>query len=270
MNISPEMKLVSEITALYKDILHDNLVGVYVHGSMAFGCFHWKRSDIDLIVVTESEPPLEQKKALVQVLLDLTPAAPPKGFEMSVVLAQDCRQFQYPVPFVLHFSNAHLAHCQNNLTEYCLTMHGTDPDLAAHFTVLHAVGFPVCGPAISTVFAPVPAAAYWDSLWYDTQEAADSILQDPVYVILNLCRVLAYVKEGLILSKEQGGQWGLAHLPSGHADLVQHALLVYTKGETACFPAERTIPFAHALLKEIRELHAGDFEEQTSFSSDIH
>jgi len=64
--------------------------------------------------------------------------------------------------------------------------------------------------------------------------------------------------------------FGLTYLPSGHAELVQHALHVYTKDENVCFPAERTIPFAHDLLKEIRELHACHFEEQASFSPNIH
>lgn len=256
MNSSPEMKLVEQIASSYKAILQDTLVGVYVHGSLAFGCFHWERSDIDLIVVVESEPALSEKMALVQVLLDLTPQAPPKGFEMSVVLAEDCRQFRHPAPFVLHFSNSHLARCRQDLTAYCRSMHGTDPDLAAHFTVMHAVGFPACGPEVAAVFGPVPADAYWDSLWYDTKDAAENIMQDPVYVILNLCRVLAYVKEGRILSKEQGGQWGLTHLPAGYAKLVRQALHVYTEGVKGCFAPDQALSFAQDLLQEILRLHA--------------
>ncbi|WP_161567304.1 hypothetical protein [Acidilutibacter cellobiosedens] len=35
----------------YQTILGDNLVGIYVHGSIAFGCFHEEKSDIDFIAV---------------------------------------------------------------------------------------------------------------------------------------------------------------------------------------------------------------------------
>ncbi|MBF0777492.1 nucleotidyltransferase domain-containing protein [Streptococcus cuniculi] len=31
-----------------------NLVGIYVHGSLAYGCFSWEQSDIDFLVVVKS------------------------------------------------------------------------------------------------------------------------------------------------------------------------------------------------------------------------
>lgn len=255
MKTSPEMKLVHQVAASYQNILGNNLVGVYVHGSLAFGCFRWDHSDIDLLVAVAAEPSLPQKEAMIQVLLDLTPSAPPKGFEMSVLLAKDCRHFRHPLPFVLHFSNSYLAQCRQDLTAYCQAMHGADPDLAAHLTVLHAAGFAVCGPAVSELFDDVPAKAYWDSLWYDTQDAAEHILQDPVYVILNLCRVLAYAKEGLILSKEQGGAWGVTHLAASHVPLVKKALAAYTQDQHCCFSADQSAAFAADLLEEIKRLH---------------
>ena len=42
-----------------KEILQDNLIGVYLHGSSVMGCFNPRKSDIDLIVVVDrplSEP----------------------------------------------------------------------------------------------------------------------------------------------------------------------------------------------------------------------
>jgi len=33
-----------------------------------------------------------------------------------------------------------------------------------------------------------------------------------MYITLNLARVLAYQKDHLILSKKEGGEWGLANL----------------------------------------------------------
>ena len=34
------MDLIKEIVREYKNILRDNLVGIYVHGSIAFNCFN--------------------------------------------------------------------------------------------------------------------------------------------------------------------------------------------------------------------------------------
>lgn len=61
-------------------------------------------------------------------------------------------------------------------------------------------------------FDPVPKQCYIDSICSDVEHAAADILEQPVYITLNLCRVLAYLKDGLCLSKKEGGEWGLAHL----------------------------------------------------------
>ncbi|MDE7183693.1 MAG: nucleotidyltransferase domain-containing protein, partial [Lachnospiraceae bacterium] len=36
-------------------ILGSNLVGVYLHGSAAMGCFNDKKSDLDLIIVIQND-----------------------------------------------------------------------------------------------------------------------------------------------------------------------------------------------------------------------
>ncbi len=86
--------LLARVEDIYAEILGD-LVGIYVHGSLAFGCFQWERSDLDFIVVVEEPPALTEKEALIAALLCLTKAAPPKGLEMSVVLRRDYRK-RYP------------------------------------------------------------------------------------------------------------------------------------------------------------------------------
>ena len=44
-------EILRKIATAYTKILQDNLAGIYVHGSIAFGCFHWSKSDIDFLVV---------------------------------------------------------------------------------------------------------------------------------------------------------------------------------------------------------------------------
>ena len=129
-------EILSIIGNEYHTILGNNLCGIYIHGSLAFGCFNWSKSDIDFLVVVYNPLSQTQKEALIRSLLRLNPVAPPKGFEMSVVLYHDCRAFHYPTPFQLHFSKAHIERSKENLSEYCRTMNGTDCDLAAHFIIV--------------------------------------------------------------------------------------------------------------------------------------
>ena len=186
-----ERALLQRVCDAYRHILGENLVGVYLHGSMAMGCFTWATGDIDFLVVVDAPLARTEKEALVRVLLDMDADAPPKGFEMSVVLRRDCRPFLHPMPFELHFSNAHKTRAAEDLSAYCRDMHGTDPDLAAHVTVLQTRGERLYGPESGDVFSPVPRAAYVDSLMYDIASAGEDIADNPVYVTLNLCRVLA-------------------------------------------------------------------------------
>ncbi len=234
--------LAREVAAAWRSILGDKLWGVYLHGSLAFGCFHPVRSDIDLILVVRQPLTLPEKEALLRVLLDREERAPAKGFEMSAVLLEHCRSFRYPTPFELHYSISHRARCLADLHGYCAEMQGEDPDLAAHFTVIRAVGRVLCGRLVAETFGEVPHEAYLDSIRADVREAAGAVLRDPVYGLLNLCRVLAFQEEGLVLSKEQGGLWGLRQLPEVAAP-VEWALAAYRgSGETP--PDHETLRFA--------------------------
>ena len=241
--------LLKRICDAYRAILGDKLTGVYLHGSLAFGCFTWATGDIDFLVVAESPLTQAEKETLVRVLLDMSADAPPKGFEMSVVLRRDCDPVVHPVPFELHFSNAHKARAEADLSAYCRDMHGVDPDLAAHFTVTRAVGQAVYGPPVTEVFGAVPRSAYVDSILFDVENAEADIAGNPVYITLNLCRVLAYVQDSLVLSKEQGGYWGLAHLPAAYHPLLRDALAAYGG---AAFPAADGLQaFASDMLRRI-------------------
>lgn len=245
--------LLSEIATGCSKILQDDVTGIYLHGSLAFGCFSWKTGDIDFIIVTEKAPSLEKKTELIQFLLQIDTKCPPKGMEMSLVLHENCNPFRYPTPFELHFSNFHRERCRENIEKYCQEMHGTDRDLAAHFTVIRSRGIVLCGKPIAQVFGEVPDGAYWDSICQDIAEAPQEILHQPVYMVLNLCRVLAYRKSGLILSKAEGGEWAREHLPEKYQKIICAAAESYHTGcaFSKCIEKASLQGFAQEMLREI-------------------
>jgi streptomycin 3"-adenylyltransferase len=224
--------ILEEIRAFCEERIGENLVGIYIHGSLAFGCFDPSVSDIDFLIVVQENLSMAEKQALLHLMLELTPISPPKGLEMSVVLAQDCLPFVYPTPYLFHFSSAHIARALRDSEEYCRNFHGTDRDLAAHTTVTRAVGQVLCGKPIGEVFGEVPREAYLDSLRYDSENAVEDISENPVYVILNLCRIAAFLEEGAVLSKKEGGLWGLQHLPQAYREIIRAAMDAYTNGST--------------------------------------
>ncbi len=246
-------ELLGQITEAYRNVLKENLVGVYEHGSLAFGCFRWEVSDIDFLAVVKRPLAQREKEKLIGILLEWTDQAPEKGFEMSVVLEGDVKSFRYPTPFELHFSNVHLERAQKDLTEYCRTMNGTDRDLAAHCMVTRKRGRTVFGEPIETVFGKVPWPDYLDSIRYDIGNASEEILENPIYMTLNLCRVLAASCEGTVLSKEEGGRWGLDCLDDEWKKLIRGVLDAYAKGGEYSPDEETLKAFADDMLRRIDE-----------------
>lgn len=237
--------LLEEFVSRSKAIFGANLTGIYLHGSAVMGCFHAAKSDIDLLVVIKDDLSKEIKRRFMDMVVALNAQAPSKGLELSVVKEEVCNPFVYPTPFELHFSNTHLNWYQTNPEDYVEKMKGTDKDLAAHFTITYHRGKTLYGKEISEVFAPVPAADYLDSIWYDIENAVDEIAENPMYLTLNLCRVLAYKNDGLIVSKQEGGEWGLKNIckPEFQA-LIAEALKEYQSGEAMVFDVAVAREFA--------------------------
>lgn len=219
--------LLDVIVQRSKHILKDNLTGIYLHGSAAMDCFNPGKSDLDLIVVAENHLSKEVKRNYLYMIMSLNPQAPAKGIELSIVMKEVCRVFEYPTPYGLHFSAAHRKDYQADPEGYIEKMQGTDRDLAAHFMMIYHRGRTLYGKEIKEVFAEVDRDCYFDSIMYDVEDAAEQIVTDPVYIILNLCRVLAYKRDSRILSKKEGGEWGLAYLPEKYRGMVSSALEAY-------------------------------------------
>ena len=221
------LKLLEIIKNEYIKILNDNLIGIYIHGSLAFKCFNWEKSDIDFLVIIKNDIKLNDKEQLIKILLENDKNAPKKGFEMSIILEKNCINFIYPTPYILHYSNSYKEEFKKNLSSLCEKLNGNDFDLASHFTILKKFGFCIFGKNIHEVFGNVKEEYYLKSILFDIENCDKEIFDNPVYFILNLCRVYAFVKEKLILSKENGGLWGLKKLPEKYFNIINLSIQNY-------------------------------------------
>lgn len=232
----------------YAGILNDNLTGIYLHGSLAMGCFTGK-SDIDLLVLVNSPLADRTKRALVDRLLNLRDL-PDKGIEISVVLGKYAREFQYPTPFEVHYSESFKEAYRKDPDFIC--GNGVDKDLAAHMTMVYHRGICLYGKEIREAFGEIPRKYYIDSLLHDLEEVRTGIVNDPVYYSLNLCRILYYLKDNFIASKKEGGDWGLKNLPEKYKGIIKNAVGVYTNQlKTVPWEQEALLDFAEYMLREI-------------------
>lgn len=234
-----------------KEILQDNLVGVYLHGSAVMGCYNPAKSDIDLIVVVKESLEDSVKSTFMDMVIDLNEKGPAKGIEMSIVKRCVCKPFVYPTPFELHFSVAHLDWYRKVPDDYVSKMKGEDKDLAAHFTIINHRGECLYGASIKDIFADVPVQDYIDSIWNDIADAEEEITDNPMYLILNLARVLAYLKDGLVLSKKEGGEWGINHIPEMYHGLMQDAMREYADGVDITYEINLAKDYAGYMVEQI-------------------
>jgi hypothetical protein len=229
-----------------------NLVGVYLHGSLAMGGFNPSRSDIDLLIVTQRPLLAAEKRAFARLVLDAD--LHPRPLELSVLSMPSLHPWQHPTPFDFHYSHdwrAKLLKAMND-GEWGL-WHGGDPDLAAHITIINHRGICLIGGHIAAVFPDVPRADYIDSILADFHFARNQLAENPVYAVLNYSRIYIYLLEDRITSKDEAGEWALAHLPE-YAPLLQTALHVYRTGETAAFDLPLLTQFTDNMWSRINNL----------------
>ncbi len=96
------------IVHLFKDELSESLIGIYLHGSLAMGCFNPFQSDIDLLIIVKDKHSVETYKRIVRELLQIEEEMKVmKGIELSVVLESHVVDFIFPTPFEFHYSAFH-------------------------------------------------------------------------------------------------------------------------------------------------------------------
>ncbi len=251
--ITDRDRLISRFVAMAKETLGTCLAGIYLHGSAAMGCYQPKKSDLDFLVVVHAALPDAEKRRFMDGLLALDHECPGKGIEMSVVTKDVCNPFVYPTPFLLHYSGMHTEWYRRDPEDYIRQMKGRDRDLAAHFTVIRSRGCCLYGLPIQEVFGEIPEQDYFDSIWNDVSGAEEEIAENPMYLTLNLTRVLAYLREKKVMSKQEGGVWGLKCLPELYHPLIRSALGEYESGNDVPYDRELAKSYAVYMLDRIRQ-----------------
>jgi hypothetical protein len=247
----------SQVKTLQTELHHllgQNLLGIYLHGSLALGGFQPRRSDIDVLVVTEQRIDLEIKRACIALLLRVSRM--PCPLDIRFLVQPDLLPFQHPFLCDLSYKETWRETAQQELRDGSWKDWNTylwhDPSLTIDLAVLHHAGICLWGRPIAELFPPVLAHAFQEALVHTMQVAREHPTQDPVSFILNACRVSASLQDGLILSKDAGGTWGLAHLPEQYHPLLEQSLALY-RGEPLGHVAGRALleAFAEVLMNKL-------------------
>lgn len=224
-----------------------DLVSVVVHGSLAFGCWG-PASDIDVLIVVEDGAPSAARFEALLVAGDAR--IPGRGFELSVLSRTAALTGPHPIAYEYHYSRTRKVRPD-------LTAGGNDPDLAGHLLVAWTAGVLVHGEPIKKVLRRVRDEEFLASIRADVLDSCEPLLEPappqipvPVYAVLNIARTRAWLRDGLVLSKRDGGKW-LCEADSAFSPLVTAALDEYAEPCGRMVGSDGVRKLALAVIEEL-------------------
>ncbi len=253
----PIRQQVQRLIDAFQASLSENLIGMYLHGSLAMNCFNPVHGDIDVLAVVATPLAVSLKYDLARSLLRLS--GMPSPIEISVLGEEHLRTWEYPTPYDFHYSEIHRSRIEGDLTSWRWRNWNSqtqwDLDLAAHITVLNERGVRLIGQEIAAVFPTVPREDYIDSIIADYYQMREADNRENIDFVLNTCRIYAFLLEGKVCSKVEGGLWAVRTLPPPYRGIVRQALDIY-RGNQALTPfdANALVHFSGYMNQHIRFL----------------
>lgn len=218
------IKQIDDCSKLLKNILRDDLLGIYLYGSSIMGGLQ-KFSDIDLFVISNRKTTYEEKKQLVNSLLKISGiysiSKDIKPIELTIVVKSDVNPWQYPPKFDFLYGDWMRKDFEGGNIEPWKTKE--NPNLAIVITQILLSNKTLFGPCLDQLLAPVP---YGDFISATTAEI-DSLMNDLDWdtrnVLLTLARIWCTLETDTIRSKADAIYWTIEKIPIEYRPVLERA-----------------------------------------------
>ena len=248
---------IANVVGILSSSLKDNLLGLYLNGSIVLDSFDEKNSDIDMIGVIANVLPADEKIRLGSLLLDLHQK--PCPLEVMLFAKEHLIPWQYPPICNFYFSDYFVEQYKQfllgeNLSDRLLTINANTVNSAPCIRLTKEKGICLYGMAKDELLPNVPECDLWDAISSkatDCDAASDNDSHRP-YAILTLCRILSYRKTGKIFSKQEAARWAMDVLPNAFRPIISNALFdKYEMGEKTSYPVEDAVSFMAYILESM-------------------
>jgi predicted nucleotidyltransferase len=248
----PDINLaLNQVLSNMQTILGEQLIALYLGGSLALGDFDPQRSDIDFVAVTADELPPQTIDALAEMHRRLwqTEAKWAKKLDGSYVPRQIIRRWSSdhpPCPFV-------------EGDKFYVTNQGSAV-IQRH--IIRQYGVVVAGPSPYTLIDPVDADELQTVLWDMLEKWWRPLLNDPdwlqqsqkqPFAVLTMCRALYTLAHGVVASKPVAARWGQQTLGEEWTELIDWALTWPHESESNHLAA--TINLIDYTLEQFKKHH---------------
>jgi streptomycin 3"-adenylyltransferase len=202
------------LTQRLVDVLGDDLVAVYLHGSAVLGGWRSDRSDVDVLAVTAGSIDSGRLERLAATVSHRALAAPGVGLELDVITQAAAAEPRQPSPFELN-----LATGPDGDSAMLGAGHPGNTDVILFLAVVRASGHALFGPPPTDIVGRVPRARLLTGFARELDWATAN--GSTAYQALNAARVWRHAEQGVICSKLDGARWALGR---GHDGALVDAI----------------------------------------------
>lgn len=218
-------KILNLLLTSLQDILGNELVGIYLYGSLSSGDFNPDTSDIDFLVVTTSTL---SDKAIAE-LRSMHQRIWRSGLKWASKL-----EGSYIPKREIRRHNPHSTPCPTvNEGKFYLDQHGSDWIIQRH--VIREQGTILAGPDPKTLIDPVSPDDIRRAVRGILNEWWFPMLEDPswlknhggeyhAFAILSMCRALHALEHGTIVSKPVAARWAQKELGDRWKQVIEQSL----------------------------------------------
>ena len=215
-----------QVLTIIKEVLEDQLVGVYLYGSAVTGGLRVK-SDVDILVLTNCGLSVATRSKLSKQLMRISgrpgESRGIRPLEVTVVNQNDVVPWHFPPRFEFMYGEWLRAQFEKGEIPGATV----DPDLALLLAQAERNSITLFGAGVEETLEPIP--------WIDIQRAMRdslpgliaSVQGDERNVILTLARMWYTASTSEFSSKYDAADWAIPQLPEEHAAILDQARKAY-------------------------------------------
>jgi predicted nucleotidyltransferase len=250
--------LLQELLASMQAVLGDQLIAVYLDGSLASGDFD-EDSDIDFVAVTTTEISEGQFLALKAMHERISAIETPLAIQLEgTYISRDAIR-RYDPRFARH------ANIERGQDERLKWVH-LDGSWIVHRSVLRERGITLVGPAPQTLIDPILPGDLRQAMQATLDGWVTQLSRQPdylkfrgyqSYIVLTLCRILFTLENGQVVSKPAAAKWAQTALGEPWVDLIGRAWVGRHHPDLEASPADvdGTMALIHFTLERGQQNH---------------
>ncbi len=248
---------IAEAVEIWKKHMGDELVGVYLHGSISLHAFFPDSGDIDLLVVVRDSIAACKKLDIAREIIAID--GKPRPLEMSAVRLEDARNWVDHGNCVFHYSDFWTEKYRKRFTDpneevYVVDHEFPDADVTSYIRLIKERGIVLFGQAIDEVFSDISDEDFWNAISSGIDDYRFDNYNERYLAsnVLILGRILSFKQEKRILSKYEAGLWMIGCVPSELKYLPEAAMKAWFGGGDFRFPKEELESLRIFLINEIK------------------